>query len=113
MSDSRRHAELVRSADIAPHVVNGQYHYADDIGDFTGEQSEKSTLAAARRTHDGDELALGNCDVDAAQDFDLVGGSLNRPGQADDFNDWAGNGKLLCRAKSLQRLSSLLQCRPN
>ena len=55
----------------------------------TREQAEQRAFATAGRSHDGDELAGRNGEVDAAQDFDPVGRGSDGPGQANYFNNGA------------------------
>src|ERR1700686_2912924 len=60
----------------------------------TADQIEKRRLARAGRTHQRDEVALGNVQSEAVQDLDFLLAALVHLGDAADLNHGLGHGNL-------------------
>src|ERR1700680_3422100 len=60
----------------------------------TADQIEERRLARAGRTHQRDEVALGNVQSEAVQDLDFLLAALVHLGDAADLNHGLGHGNL-------------------
>jgi hypothetical protein len=84
----QRHAVLVQ----AGNVLAVQNNLPGSGCVQTCQKPEEGTLAAARRSHDGDELAQLNLQVDAAKNIHAMRGGGDAFGETGDLNGRRTNG---------------------